>query len=78
METTTAFVLVTIIICATVLVAMFMNYKHTEDVEKEKLNAEYWRGKYSGLSRSFDKGLNISVTDWLLEKISEIKEEAFK
>jgi hypothetical protein len=64
-----ALVVVTFLICATILIYRLIDYY----VEKEKSNDNYWRGRYYTLWNIFEKAAKCDLSDDMMSDIEEIK-----
>ena len=65
------FVLVTLIVCVTVLIWKCIDAYFNKCVNKANNLTEYWKGRYYGLAKAFDKALKTELKEVSLDKVAE-------
>ena len=69
MSITLALVICTFLICATILAYRIIEAYIDGKIKKADALTEYWKGRYYGLAKAFDKGAKVQLTDTALDAL---------
>ena len=69
MSITLALVICTFLICATILAYRIIEAYIDGKIKKAEELTEYWKGRYYGLAKAFDKGAKVELHESALEAL---------
>ena len=69
MNITVALVICTFLICATILAYRIIEAHIDDKIKKAEEREEYWKGRYYGLAKAFDKGAKVELHESALEAL---------
>ena len=69
MNITVALVICTFLICATILAYRIIEAHIDDKIKKAEEREEYWKGRYYGLAKAFDKGAKVELHESALDAL---------
>ena len=69
MSITLALVICTFLICATILAYRIIEAYIDGKIKKAEELTEYWKGRYYGLAKAFDKGAKVELHESALDAL---------